>query len=82
MGFLEYAMALSFQKDPLKTRIRVNPTFQRPTLTRSEAGFDINLPVPTVSEQGSILFLGWEFPSDSSGKARVGRLFRACVFQL
>jgi hypothetical protein len=38
--------------------------------------------VPTVSEQGSILFLGWEFPSDSSGKARVGRLFRACVFHL
>jgi len=82
MGFLEYARGLSFEKDALKARIRVNPTFQRPTLTRSEAGFDVNLPAPTVLEQGGILFLGWEFPSDSSGKARVGRLFRASVFHL
>lgn len=82
MGFLEYALALSFQKDHLKTRIRVNPTFQRPSLTQNETMFDINLPVPIASEEGTILFLGWEFPGDSVGKAKVGRLFRASVFHL
>ncbi len=82
MGFLEYALALSFQKDHLKTRIRVNPTFQRPSLTQNETMFDINLPVPIASEEGTISFLGWEFPGDSMGKAKVGRLFRASVFHL
>lgn len=82
MGFLEYALALSFQKDHLKTRIRVSPTFQRPSLTQNETMFDINLPVPIASEEGTISFLGWEFPGDSVGKAKVGRLFRASVFHL
>jgi len=82
MGFLEYALALSFQKDHLKTRIRVSPAFQKPTLTQNETMFDINLPVPIASEDGTISFLGWEFPGDSMGKAKVGRLFRASVFHL
>jgi len=82
MGFLEYALGLSFQKDNLKTRIRVNPLFPRPTLARREEGFDVNLPVPTESEEGKIHFLGSEFLADSVGKAKVGRLFRACVFHL
>jgi hypothetical protein len=82
MGFLEYALALSFQKDNLKTRIRVDPKLQRPTLSFSKRGFDVNLPVPFVSEEGTISFLGYTFPADSTGKARVGRLFRACVFHL
>jgi hypothetical protein len=82
MGFLEYALGLSFQKDNLKTRIRVNPRFLKPILVKSEEGFDIDLPVPIALEEGKIRFLGSEFSADSVGKARVGRLFRACVFHL
>jgi Mg-chelatase subunit ChlD len=82
MGFLEYALALSFQKDYLKTRVRVNPTFGRPTIVRNEAGLDINLPVPILYEDGTTRFLGYQLPADSTGKAKVGRLFRACVFHL
>ena len=82
MGFVEYAWSLSFQKDKLKTRIRVSPRFLAPILIRRENGFDINLPVPILSEQGKILFFGSQFPADSIGKAKVGRLFRACVFHL
>lgn len=82
MGFREYALSLSFQKDNLITRIRVNPRFLRPTLARNEEGFNVNLPVPTATEEGSIHFLGSEFTADSFGKAKVGRLFRACVFHL
>ena len=82
MGFLEYALSLSFQKDNLITRIRVNPRFPRPTLARNDEGFDVNLPVPIAAEEGSIHFLGSEFSPDSVGKAKVGRLFRASVFHL
>jgi hypothetical protein len=81
MGFLDYAWAISFQEDQVKTRIRVNQKLQQPTLTWDKAGFNIALPVPTVVEEGTISFLGSEFPTDS-GKAEVGRLFRACVFHL
>jgi hypothetical protein len=82
MGFLEYALGLSLQKDNFKTRIRVSPRFSKPTLARSEEGFDVDLPVPIAFEEGKIRFLGSEFLADSAGKARVGRLFRACVFHL
>lgn len=82
MGFLDYAWSISLQKDNTKTRIRVDPKLQQPTLTQNEAGFNITLPVPSVSEEGTISFLGYEFPADSTGKAKVGRLFRACVFHL
>jgi hypothetical protein len=82
MGFLEYALGLSFQKDHMKTRIRVNPIFQRPSLRQNETNFDVELPVPLALEDGTISYLGWVFPGDSVGKSRVGRLFRASVFHL
>ncbi len=82
MGFLEYALSLSLQKEKLKTRIRVSSRFLKPALVRSEEGFDVDLPVPLAVEEGKIRFLGSEFSADSVGKARVGRLFRACVFHL
>ena len=82
MGFLDYAWSVSLQKDNTKTRIRVDPKLQQPTLTRNEAGFNVTLPLPSVSEEGTISFLGYEFPADSTGKAKVGRLFRACVLHL
>jgi hypothetical protein len=82
MGFLEYALGLSFQKDHLKTRIRVNPIFQRPTLRQNGTNFDVELPVPIALEDGTISFLAWIFPRDSVGKSKAGRLFRASVFHL
>ena len=82
MGFLDYAWFVSPQKDNVKTRIVVDPELQQPTLTRDEARFNVTLPVPSVSEEGTMSFLGYEFPADSTGKAKVGRLFRACVLHL
>jgi len=83
MGFLEYAWSVSLQKDNVKTRIRVDSKLQQPTLTRNEARFNITLPLPSVlEEEGTISFLGYDFPAGSIGKAKVGRLFRACVFHL
>lgn len=82
MGFIEYAWDISLQKDNVKTRIFMNPKLQQPTLTRNEARFNITLPVPSMSEEGTICFLGCELPADSFGKAKIGRLFRASVFHL
>jgi hypothetical protein len=82
MGFLEYSWAVSFQKDETKTRIRVDPELQQPTLTSGANGFNVNLPLPSASQEGTISFLGCEFSPDSIGKAKVGRLFRACVSHL
>jgi hypothetical protein len=82
MGFLEYAWAVSLQKDNVKTRIFVDPKLQQPTLTQNEARFNITLPAPSVSEEETLCFLGYEFPADSTGKAKIGRLFRACVLHL
>jgi hypothetical protein len=84
MGFLEYARNLSFQKDEMKTKIRVDPKLQQPTLEYNEDNTEstVNLPLPSVTKEGIISFLGYEFPEDSNGKTKVGRLFRACVFHL
>ncbi len=84
MGFFDYAWALSLQKDKTKARIRVDSKLEQPTLSLDKArarGFNINFPVPFVSEEGIVSFLGYEFPADS-GKVKVGRLFRACVYHL
>ena len=81
MGFLDYAWAISLQKDNLKARIRLDPKLQQPTLTRDDYGFNITLPVPSVSEEGNTSFLGYEF-QDEFGKIKAGRLFRAAVFHL
>lgn len=82
MGFLEYARSVSFQKDYTTTRIRIDPRLQQPTLTQDKAGFNIALPIPSLSKENTISFLGFDFPEDPIGKADVGRLFRACVFHL
>ncbi|HUV98438.1 MAG TPA: hypothetical protein VMW14_02935 [Candidatus Paceibacterota bacterium] len=81
MGFLDYAWAISLQKDNLRARIRLDPKLQQPTLTRDDRGFNITLPVPSVSEEGNTSFLGYEF-QDEFGKIKAGRLFRAAVFHL
>ncbi|MGB9134211.1 MAG: hypothetical protein WCC63_01280 [Candidatus Bathyarchaeia archaeon] len=81
MGFLDYAWAISLQKDNLKVKIRLDSDLQNPTLTRNDFGFDIHFPVPSVSEEGNRFYLGYEF-QDESGKIKIGRLFRASVFHL
>jgi hypothetical protein len=86
MGFLDYARSISLQKDDIKARIRIDPKLQLPILTQDKSGFNVTLPLPSVSEEEeekkTISFFGYEFPADEDGKAKVGRLFRACVFHL
>ncbi len=82
MGFLDYAWSVSLQKDNLKTRILIDPKIHKPTLVKNEAGFDITLPMPVESEEGTMFYLGHELPSNSDKKRIAGRLFRACVIHL
>ena len=81
MGFLDYAQALSLQKDHMKTKIRVDSQLQQPILEKDRAGFNVFLPIPLMSEEGITSFLGFVFPPDE-GKLLAGRLFRACVSHL
>ncbi len=81
MGFLDYARAVSLQKDHLTTKIRVSSQLQQPVLEKDEAGFNVILPIPLNSEEGTISFLGYVFPQDE-GRILAGRLFRACILHL
>jgi Mg-chelatase subunit ChlD len=81
MGFLDYAWALSLQKDNLSVKIRIDSDIRQPILLKDDLGFNVTLPLPTVSDEGNISFLQYEFQENSS-KIQVGRLFRACVFHL
>jgi len=82
MGFLEYAWTVSLQKDNLKLKIVLDPLLNQPTFKSDTFGFTLNLPVAQVLDGGEISFLGYLFPSDTNGKAKVGRLFRAAVLHL
>jgi len=82
MGLLDYAWMVSFQKDYMKTRIRLDPTLRQPTLAWDERRCSILLPAPQSSQEGNIIFMGYQFPSDYAGKIKIGRLFRACVSHL
>ena len=80
MGFLDYAWSISLQKDNIKARIRIDPKLQQPILTQDKAGFNVTLPLPVLSEheeegeeEKTISFLGYEFPADDTGRAKVGR---------
>ncbi|MGD0027829.1 MAG: hypothetical protein ABSC91_02710 [Candidatus Bathyarchaeia archaeon] len=82
MGLLEYAWMVSFQKDYMKARIRLDPTLRQPTLAWNEPRLSIHLPVPQDSQEGNVLFMGYQFPPDFAGRVKVGRLFRTCVSHL
>jgi hypothetical protein len=82
MGLLDYAWMVSFQKDYTKASIRLDPTLRQPTLAWNEPRFDIRLPAPRVSEEGNVIFMGYEFPADLAGKVKVGTLFRTCISHL
>jgi hypothetical protein len=82
MGFQEYAWTLSIQKDDLKVRVRTDSKLDQPRFALDEAGFTIEFPVPRIVDQDKMSYLGYEFPRDQTGKAKVGRLFRASALHL
>jgi hypothetical protein len=82
MGFLEYAWDVSLQKDNLKLKIVLDPLLNQPTFKSDTVGFTLNLPAARVLDDEHVSFLGYTFPSDTYGKAKVGRLFRAAVLHL
>jgi hypothetical protein len=82
MGFLDYAWIVSFQKDNKKVRILQDSTLDQPTLEPDSYGFTLKLPTVQFLEKGQIAYLGQKFPSDTAGKSKVGRLFRAAVLHL
>lgn len=82
MGLLDYAWMVSFQKDYMKARIRLDPTLHQPSLAWNGTRFSINLPTPQVSEEGNVLFLGYQFPANFDEKVKVGRLLRASISHL
>jgi hypothetical protein len=82
LGFQEYAWNLSFQKDDLKVKLRIDANIELPRFSLDDAGFTVNFPVPRVVDEGKMSYLGYEFSRDQVGKAKVGRLFRASVLHL
>jgi hypothetical protein len=82
MGFLEYAWNVSLQKDNLKLKIVLDPLLDQPALESDTFGFTLNLPTARVLDDEHVSFLGYFFSSDTDGKAKVGRLFRAAVVHL
>jgi hypothetical protein len=79
MGFLEYAWTASLQKDNLKLKITLDPLLNQPALKSDDFGFTLNLPTPRILDEEHVSFLGYVFPLDATGKAKVGNLFRAAV---
>ncbi len=59
-----------------------DPILQQPTLEQDKYGFTVKLPKVRFSEKGKFSFLGTTFTPDSTGKARIGRLFRAAVLHI
>ena len=82
MGFLEYAWNVSLQKDNLKLKIILDPLLNQPVFQSDNFGFTANLPTARFLDEERVSFLGYVFPSDTNGKAKVGRLFRAAVLHL
>jgi hypothetical protein len=81
MGFLEYALSVSLQKDPMKTRIRIRD-IKQPFLRLRKAGYEIGLPIPVFTENNTISYMGTEFPKDALGQMYALKLLRASVFHL
>ena len=82
MGFLDYAWSVSFQKDNTKVKILQDPTIEQPSLKMDNYGFTVKLPQVKFSKNEQISFLGQNFESNSTGKLKMGRLFRAAVLHL
>ncbi len=82
MGFIDYAWAVSLQKDNTKVKILQDSNLLQPTLQADDVGFTIKLPTVHTLEDGRFSFIGHKFSPNSSGKSKVGRLFRAAVLHL
>jgi hypothetical protein len=82
LGFIDYAWAVSLQKDNNKVKILQDNTLTQPVLLSDKVGFTIKLPTVHSLEDGNISFLGHKFPATNAGKTKVGRLFRASVTHL
>jgi hypothetical protein len=82
VGFIDYAWAISPQKDDTKVKIIQDPNIDQPQLKADYIGFSIKLPIPKLIENGTITFLGQNFDNNTAGKAIIGRLFRASIFHL
>jgi hypothetical protein len=82
LGFIDYAWAASLQKDNTKVKILQDTDLSQPLLQADNVGFTIKLPTVHMLEDGNISYLGHIFPGTSTGKSKVGRLFRASVMHL
>jgi len=81
MGFLEYARAMSFEKDPFMLKFLLVEDATYPRLSEEGQIFKIILPSPQFGEE-SISFLGYEFPDTQKSRQQVAQLFRSSVFHL
>ena len=82
MGFIDYAWAISLQKDDTRVKIIQDPNIDQPQLKTDDLGFTIKLPTPKFLENNMINFLGYNFDNNTIGKVKIGRLFRASIFHL
>jgi von Willebrand factor type A domain len=82
MGFLDYAWAISVQKDNQKVRILQDSKLTQPILERDKVGFTIKLPTVQTLKDGQLKYLGQKFPANPESKVQIGRLFRASVLHL
>jgi hypothetical protein len=82
VGFIDYAWALSLQKDDTKVKIIEDSNIDQPLLKADDVGFTIKLPTPKLLENGSVNFMSYNFDNCISGKVKIGRLFRASIFHL
>ena len=82
MGFIDYAWAISVQKDNTKVKILQDTALTQPILQTDSFGFTIKLPCVEVSEDKKFSFLGYTFDASNTGKIRIGRLFRASILHL
>jgi hypothetical protein len=82
LGFLDYAWAISLQKDETKVKIIQDPLIAQPQLKPDDFGFTIKMPIPKLLENGFVSFMNYNFDNNNSGKLKIGRLFRASIFHL
>ena len=82
LGFIDYAWAVSLQKDNTKVKILQDSTLAQPTLKADDFGFTIKLPTVQTLGDGNFSYLGHKFSLSDGGKAKIGRLFRASVLHL
>lgn len=82
MGFIDYAWAVSLQKDNTKVKILQDETLEQPLLLGDNFGYTIKLPAVHMLEDGSFLYFGMKFSADNAGKSKIGRVFRAAVIHL